>query len=214
MTTMNRALLGLCLAIFLAPAFSISAQPSPDHIALTRLLNEFLEGASRNDAAIHDRFWAEDLIYTRSTGVRTKKEELMKGVRSAPARKDSDPVTVYTAEDVQIRLYGDTAVVAFKLVSTTTKPDGAKTIAFNLNTGTFVKRRGTWQAVAWQSTIVPPPQSTTSAAAMPAVSSDKPAAQTPATSTGARTYVKGPRGGCYYLNPSGAKVYVDKKYCP
>ncbi|MBX3244168.1 MAG: hypothetical protein KF685_06900 [Acidobacteria bacterium] len=28
-----------------------------------------------------------------------------------------------------------------------------------------------------------------------------------------RTYVLGPRGGCYYMSKSGAKVYVDKKFC-
>lgn len=28
-----------------------------------------------------------------------------------------------------------------------------------------------------------------------------------------RTYVLGPRGGCYYLSPSGKKVYVEKKFC-
>lgn len=29
----------------------------------------------------------------------------------------------------------------------------------------------------------------------------------------ARTYYRGPRGGCYYLSSSGGKVYVDRSYC-
>ena len=205
------------LFVFFAAALSAGAQTAPDAAELSRLLNEFLAGAGRNDAAVHDRFWADDLIYTRSAGIRTGKEEIMKGLRSAPSRKESDPVTVYTAEDVRIQQYGDAAVVAFKLVSTTTKADGSKTVGNNLNTGTFVKRNGKWQVVAWQSTIVPPPQPTAqsqSALSMPkpvALSSAKPATQ---TDTATRTYIKGPRGGCYYLNPGGAKVYVDKKNCP
>jgi hypothetical protein len=28
-----------------------------------------------------------------------------------------------------------------------------------------------------------------------------------------RTYYKGKRGGCYYRNSAGKKVYVDKRYC-
>jgi endonuclease YncB( thermonuclease family) len=28
-----------------------------------------------------------------------------------------------------------------------------------------------------------------------------------------RTYVRGPRGGCYYINSSGKKTYVDKSLC-
>lgn len=144
------------LFIFAATAGAGFAQTAPDAVKLTALLNEFLAGAGRNDAAVHDRFWADDLIYTRSTGVRTNKEEIMKGLRSTtPApRKDTDPVTVYTGDQVQIHQYGKTAVVAFRLVITNTKSDGTKIVSYNFNTGTFVKRKGIWQAVAWQSTIV------------------------------------------------------------
>ncbi|MCU0350979.1 MAG: hypothetical protein MUF43_09160, partial [Flavobacterium sp.] len=32
-------------------------------------------------------------------------------------------------------------------------------------------------------------------------------------SSSGRVYQKGPRGGCYYINDSGKKVYVDKSFC-
>jgi len=133
-------------------------QSTDDKAELQRLLNEFLVGAGKNDAAVHDRFWADDLIYTRAAGSRIGKAELMKGVRSAPPRKFNDPVTVYTGEDVRIQQYGDTAVVAFKLVGGTTKPDGSREVSEFLNTGTFVKRKGVWQVVAWQATAIPRPK--------------------------------------------------------
>jgi hypothetical protein len=139
----------------LAATLATNGQNSArDTQELTLLLNEFLQGAGRNDVAIHDRFWAEDLIYTRAAGQRIDKAELMKGVRSAPARKPGDPTTVYAAEDVRIRRYGDTAVVAFRLVGTTEK-DGRSEVSKFLNTGTFIKREGRWQAVAWQATAIP-----------------------------------------------------------
>ncbi len=191
------------------PAFS---QSTPDGPELTRMLSEFLAGASRNDAAVHDRFWADDLVYTRSAGVRTNKEELMKGVRSAPPRKETDPVTVYSAEDVRIQQYGDAAVVAFKLAIATTPPGGTKTMSYNLNTGTFIKRNGRWQVVAWQSTVIPPPAPPETKPASTA-STAASAPTTPKTST-TRVYQKGSRGGCYYVSASGTKVYVDRKYCP
>jgi hypothetical protein len=28
-----------------------------------------------------------------------------------------------------------------------------------------------------------------------------------------RTYIRGPRGGCYYISSSGRKVYVDRSMC-
>jgi hypothetical protein len=131
-----------------------SGQSAPDAAELTKLLNDFLAGASRNDPAVHDRFWADDLIYTRSAGRRVTKAEIMRDVRSAPAPKPDDPKTVYTAEDIRIQQYGDTAVVAFRLVSTT-EIGGAKHVANLLNSGTFVKRNGKWQVVNWQSTRMP-----------------------------------------------------------
>jgi ketosteroid isomerase-like protein len=137
--------------VLLITAWTAFAQTAPDAAELTRLLNEFLAGASRNDAAIHERFWADDLIYTRSAGRRVNKAEVMREVRSAPAPKPGDPKTIYTAEDIRIQQYGDTAIVAFRLVATT-EAGGNKQVANLLNSGTFVKRAGKWQVVNWQST--------------------------------------------------------------
>jgi ketosteroid isomerase-like protein len=140
--------------LVLVLAGSALAQTAPDAAELTKLLNDFLAGASRNDAAVHERFWADDLIYTRSAGRRVNKAEVMHDVRTAPAPKPTDPKTVYTAEDIRIQQYGDTAVVAFRLVATT-DIRGSKQVANLLNSGTFVKREGKWQVVNWQSTRMP-----------------------------------------------------------
>ncbi len=129
-------------------------QTAPDAAELTRLLNEFLAGASRNDATIHERFWADDLIYTRSAGRRVSKADILRDLRNAPAPKPGAPQTIYTAEDIRIQQYDDTAIVAFRLVATTDSA-GTKSVANLLNSGTFVKRNGKWQVVNWQSTRMP-----------------------------------------------------------
>lgn len=138
------------VTLLLLLATTVSAQTAPDAAELTKLLNDFLAGASRNDVAIHESFWADDLIYTRSAGRRVNKAEVMHDVRTTPAPKPTDPKTIYTAEDIRIQQYGDTAVVAFRLVATT-----EKSVANLLNSGTFVKRNGKWQVVNWQSTRMP-----------------------------------------------------------
>lgn len=145
----------LSLVVVLAViALAVQAQTAPDTNELTTLLNEFLAGASRNDAAVHDRFWAEDVIYTGSAGRRRGKADIMRDVRAAPAPRPGDPRTVYTAEDVRIQQYGNTAVVAFRLVGSVTK-SGATQVSNYLNSGTFLKRNGKWQVVNWQSTRMP-----------------------------------------------------------
>ena len=149
----------ICLIIC---GVTFSQTVTPDAAELTKLLNDFLAGASRNDVQTHDAFWADDLIYTRSAGVRVNKAEVMRNARSAPAPKPDDPKTTYTAEDIRIQQYGSTAIVAFRLVSTTER-DGTTYLANNLNSGTFLKRNGKWQVVNWQSTRMPQPSETAKA---------------------------------------------------
>lgn len=129
------------------------AQQAPAENELTDLLNRFLEGASINDAAMHDRFWAEDLIYTSSSGERFGKKQIMDGL-AGTSEQQSESTSTYSAEDIQIQQYGDMAIVAFRLVGKTKNEQGIKT-DYYLNSGTFLKRNGQWKAVNWQATKVP-----------------------------------------------------------
>ena len=151
---MKRILLSFFLLLCVIPG--LPAQTAPDAAELTKLLNEFLAGAGKNDIAMHDRFWADELVYTSALGRRKGKADIMRELRAEPATtpKPEEGTTVYTAEEIRIQQYGDTAIVAFRLVATTDKA-GTKTVANYLNTGTFLKRSGKWQVVGWQATAMP-----------------------------------------------------------
>lgn len=140
-------LLSLCFCI------NLHAQStSPAETELTKMLNDFLAGASSNDLATHEKFWADDLIYTGSSGRRIGKKDIIDGIKSAPKNESND--TVYSSEDVRIQQYGAVAIVAFRLVGTTTK-DGNTIVAKFLNSGTFIKRNNRWVVVNWQATKLP-----------------------------------------------------------
>src|SRR5882724_2835455 len=111
----------LCSALLLSMVGAVHPQAAPDSAELTRLLQDFLAGAGRNDVAMHERFWADDLIYTASAGRRIGKADIMKEVREEGSPKPGDETTVFTGEDIRIQQYGDTAIVAFRLVGTTDK---------------------------------------------------------------------------------------------
>ena len=143
-----------CCALLLCFTTGLRAETAPDAATLTKLLQDFLAGAGKNDAAIHDRFWADELIYTSSAGRRRGKAELMKEVREEGPAKSNEPMTVYSSEDIRIEQFGDTAIVAFRLVATMDEK-GKQTVKEYLNTGTFLKRNGEWRAVAWQATVLP-----------------------------------------------------------
>lgn len=121
---------------------------------ITSLLREFLTNVDKVE--MHDRFWAEDLIYTSGMGVVRRKADILKSMKesaakpadaSKPAGKDT-----YDAEDIVVRAFGDTALLNFKLVHHAA--DGT-TNNFR-NSGTFMKRNGKWQVVNWQATKVSP----------------------------------------------------------
>jgi ketosteroid isomerase-like protein len=141
--------------LLVALSAGLPAEPAPAAPELTKLLQEFLAGASRNDLAVHQRFWADDLIYTSSAGRRFGKADILHDVKEETvSAKPAAHNPTYTAEDIQVRQYGETAVVAFRLVATN-EAEGNKDVSQYLNTGTFAKRDGKWQVVAWQSTAVP-----------------------------------------------------------
>jgi ketosteroid isomerase-like protein len=142
--------------LLISMSSALFAQTAPDAAELTKLLQDFLAGASKNDIAMHDRFWADELVYTSALGRRKGKADIMRELReeTKATPKPEEGTTVYTAEEIRVQQYGDTAVVAFRLVATTDKA-GAKTVANYFNTGTFLKRNGKWQVIAWQATALP-----------------------------------------------------------
>ncbi len=121
---------------------------SEDRTEIRMLLDAFLEGAGTGSYAIHDRFWAESLIYTSSAGLRFGKAEIMNGL-NPDAGESTEPDLIYSADDVRIEVFGDTAILAFRLVATEAATGDVTTF---LNSGTFLSIEGEWRVVLWQAT--------------------------------------------------------------
>ena len=148
----------LAVMIFLlVPAVRAQqAPPSTTTHQLTAMLNQFLDDASTGNRAGFDRFFADDVIYTGSNALVRHKPDIMKNVRSM--KPTPDKKTTYSAADVTVHDFGDAAIVAFRLVARTetknAKGSKIETDSYR-NTGTFVRRNGRWQVVAWQATKIP-----------------------------------------------------------
>ncbi|ASG64827.1 nuclear transport factor 2 family protein [Idiomarina piscisalsi] len=127
-----------------------SAQESVEE-ATTKAVEAFLYGASIGSPKAHDRFWAEELTYTSSSGERFGKAHLMSGMKDTKP-KDPDNVTVwYGAEDIEVKQFGDTVVFNFTL----TAEEEGKVTQYFYNTGVLIQRDDRWQAVNWNATKVP-----------------------------------------------------------
>ena len=121
-------------------------------VGIAALLTEFL--LKNADPAQHDRFWADDLVYTSSAAKVQGKADIMKSMRESAAKESPEPRPAYGAEDIVVRAYGDMAALNFRLVAR--NPDGTTT--YYRNSGTFLHRNGRWQAVTWQATREPDPK--------------------------------------------------------
>jgi ketosteroid isomerase-like protein len=120
---------------------------------LTGMLRQFLVDAGSGNRAGFDKFFADDLIYTRAAGVVITKADIMKSLEDPKPTEENK--TTYSAEDITVHEYGDTAVVAFQLVARTEHKEGKVETDHYRNTGTFLRRDGRWQVVAWQATKIP-----------------------------------------------------------
>lgn len=145
-----------CLTLMLAFTARAADAGAPATPAVIReLLADFL--THNSDPARHERFWADDVVYTSAMGVVRTKPEIMANVRQTAAKVSQPPLAeavppVYTAEDINIRPYNGFAALTFRLVAK--KADG--TTDTYRNSGTFIFRDSRWQVITWQATKVPP----------------------------------------------------------
>jgi hypothetical protein len=148
---MKRFHIAAPLIFLMAVGLGGPAQAEDDVAELTAMLQHFLANAEKRE--VHEEFWSDDLVYSSSSGLRFGKADILQGFDGTEEESGEAPAVTYSGEEVDVRLYDDVAVVAFKLVGT--PADGSEPLYY-YNTGTFLKRGGAWRVVAWQATRIPP----------------------------------------------------------
>lgn len=116
------------------------------------LLRDFLVAVAHGDKKVFEKFFADDVIYTSSSGVTMDKAGVMKTIG---AHAETGSKATYRAEDITVHPYEATVVVNFRMVMDD-ENDGQRETACFRNTGTFLKRGGQWQVVAWHATKAAP----------------------------------------------------------
>ena len=109
------------------------------------LEDQRIEAMTNGDVETLEKILADDLIYTHTTARLDTKASFIDAVKTGKSNYKS-----VVRKDIQVRQFGDTAVVT----------GHAK---FHVGDNKFearfidvyVKRKGAWQMVAWQSTRVP-----------------------------------------------------------
>lgn len=116
---------------------------SDDEHELRKLENEWLSVYISGDKATYDRVVADDFTGTDESAVKRSKEQDRALLPAAPT-----PGGIALNEDVQVRLYGETAVITGRIV-TKLKVGDQEVSGFTTRfTDTWLKRRGRWQVIA------------------------------------------------------------------
>ena len=127
-----------------------SGRPKAEQ-AIVALEQEWAEAVKKHDAEKIDRIEAEEYTFTSPDGRIWPKMEALDTIKAGDLEIDS-----FELSDVNVRLYGDTAVVAFRVVWNG-RFRGTDISGPQRMTDVFVKRAGRWQCVASHATRIQSP---------------------------------------------------------
>jgi uncharacterized protein (TIGR02246 family) len=116
---------------------------------IRRLEREWFDSYVRGDRAAFDRIVADDAVMTYGNGKVGNKSEAIAEIK-APA----DASYSLTSDDVQVRVYGDAAIVTGRVTEKGIF-NGRSLNSQSRYTDVWVRRNGRWQVVAAQNTRLP-----------------------------------------------------------
>jgi ketosteroid isomerase-like protein len=147
MRKLSLCLLMMCAATTLAVAQARTGLPKPEDEL--RAAEQRLADAERDgDTATLQQMLAEEFVATGATGVQTPKADFIDWYSPKHYK-------YMTAEELDVRVYGESAVVLGKCRQLNLDADHEEATRF---TDVWVKRDGRWVVVAEHFSLLPPPQ--------------------------------------------------------
>jgi|WetSurMetagenome_2_1015567.scaffolds.fasta_scaffold108173_1 ketosteroid isomerase-like protein len=128
-----------------------TGEPTKTEAAIQKLEREWADAVKRRDTEKLDHLQADDYVFTGPGGELWTKARTLDTIKSGDLEIDS-----FELSDVKVRLYGDTAVVTFRVMWNGTFR-GMDISGPQRMTDVWVKRAARWQCVASQSTRVMQP---------------------------------------------------------
>jgi ketosteroid isomerase-like protein len=136
----------LCLAALLGVASAQAVQEQ-----LKKMETDRAAAVVKGDAAKLDKETSDDYTLINVNGQKSDKAQMMNSIKTGDIKLTSDDLS-----DMQVRVYGNTAVITGKadVKGTIGGKDASGQILF---TRVYVKKGGRWQSVAFQQTKVANP---------------------------------------------------------
>ena len=128
--------------VFSQPARSGANQKGSDVQAVRQTLNELYAALGRNAVAALDRIYADSYTLVNESGELTTKAPRLAAIKSGELKYES-----FSFDEVNVRLYGNTAVATLRSMSKAQSKGQEIGGQFRV-TLTLVKMKGRWQVVA------------------------------------------------------------------
>lgn len=147
-------LLVSCSAAFAQTIDKTNKKPGKVEAELMQIERDIGDANVRRDKAYFERIEADEFIFTDSGGGLTTKAE---DVASLDKPAGEFKLVSYVVDDMQVRLYENTAVVTGR-ATTTSRGKDREVIGKSRFTDVFVRRGRRWQIVAGHSSRIREPQ--------------------------------------------------------
>ncbi|MGH9905507.1 MAG: nuclear transport factor 2 family protein [Pyrinomonadaceae bacterium] len=128
--------------VFSQSTYGSANQKGNDEQAIRKVLDEISAALGRGDTAALDRIYADDYTLVNESGVVTTKAPRLAAIKSGELKYES-----VNFDEVNIRMYGNTAVVTYRVTSKG-QFKGQDIGGQYRATSTYVKIKGRWQLVA------------------------------------------------------------------
>ena len=147
----------LLLVTVVVSAATIQAQngqhgSETDEATLITINRQFIKNFLNNDTVEHTRIIHSDFLFIGKDGSLHDRKEYMAGWAHG---YDQKVIPEFVLEEVQVRIFGDLALIVAKTRDKTTK-DGQWTTGETRYTDTYIKEKGEWKCVQVQLTRMPP----------------------------------------------------------
>jgi ketosteroid isomerase-like protein len=139
------AMLSGLLALLFIPSGRVAAQSDK---AVREVLRQMIDADLKDDATELDRTLSEDYVIIRDNGVVRSRAETLEGIKNGSTKFEA-----FDVSDLQVRVYGDTAVVTFHENIKGSRVGKDMSGQFR-EVRVFVNRAGTWRAVVAQRTRI------------------------------------------------------------
>jgi Calcium/calmodulin dependent protein kinase II Association. len=140
------------IAVFFVAACGLAVgDTASDERELTKLVNDLNAAIVKPDIAFLERVLAQDYDHFRPHGNVENRAQYLKDRKSGSVDFDS-----LVADEIKVRVYGDTGVVSYRSTAKGKDQDGAIDEQRRW-TRVFVRKNGQWQLVHSQGTTIKKP---------------------------------------------------------